>query len=133
MKVVLSVIGVLLILLVSAYEFRKDSAPVAYVNPMIGTTMEGNVSPNVGVPFGMTQWTPQTRPPGKKGVPPYQYYDPMIQGFRASHWLSGGATQDYGSMTIMPIVGPLKAGPLDGPLLSAIKMKYLRHITTRSD
>ena len=110
-KVILLIMGVLLILLISAYEFRKDPAPVDYVNPLIGTTMEGNVAPNVGVPFGMTQWTPQTSTPGKKGVPPYRYYAPLIQGFRASHWLSGGATQDYGSMTLMPIVGPLNVTP----------------------
>jgi len=73
--------------------------------------MEGNVCPDVGVPFGMTQWTPQTISPKQKGIPPYRYYDPMIQGFQGSHWLSGGATQDYGSVTVMPITGSLKVEP----------------------
>jgi len=73
--------------------------------------MQGNVCPNVGMPFGMTQWTPQTRLPKKKGIPPYLYYDPMIQGFQGSHWLNGGATQDYGSVTLMPITGDLKVMP----------------------
>ena len=113
MKVVFSLMVVLLIVIISAYEFQKGSDAVVFVDPMIGTTMDGNVAPNVGVPFGMTQWTPQTTPPKRKGVPPYRYYDPMIQGFRASHWLSGGATQDYGSMTLMPGVGPLKVNPED--------------------
>jgi len=37
--------------------------------------------------------------------PPYYYEDSKIQGFRASHWMSGSCTQDYGSVTIMPIAG----------------------------
>jgi predicted alpha-1,2-mannosidase len=85
--------------------------PIDYVNPLIGTTLNGNVIPNVGLPFGMTQWTPQTRLPEKKGIPPYLYYDPMIQGFQGSHWLSGGATQDYGSVTLMPTKGKLNVLP----------------------
>ena len=111
MKIVFGLMGVLLVVIISAYEIQKGSDLVDFVDPMIGTTMDGNVSPNVGVPFGMTQWTPQTNTPQKKGIPPYRYYDPVIQGFRASHWLSGGATQDYGSMTIMPTVGPLNGFP----------------------
>ena len=83
--------------------------PVSYVDPMIGTTKAGNTFPAVGVPFGMTQWTPQTVTP--KLSPPYRYYDPDIQGFRGSHWLSGSATQDYGSMTVMAIDGQLKVYP----------------------
>ncbi|TCC88612.1 glycoside hydrolase family 92 protein [Pedobacter frigiditerrae] len=99
-----------------------------YVNPLTGTANsttksaikhgEGtealaNVIPAVGVPFGMTQWTPQTRLTEKKCIAPYYYKDPKISGLRATHWLSGSCTQDYGSFTVMPISGQLKTSAVD--------------------
>lgn len=96
---------------------------VNYVNSLIGTaptTTEsslkhghaivnnGQVVPYVTVPFGMTNWTPQTKDTELKCVAPYYYVDTLIQGFRGSHWVSGSCVQDYGSMTIMPISGSLK-------------------------
>jgi predicted alpha-1,2-mannosidase len=73
-----------------------------------GTELNANTIPAVGLPFGMTQFTPQTRLSETKCQPPYFYMDNTITGFRASHWLSGSCTQDYGSFTIMPITGSLK-------------------------
>ncbi|SFF01631.1 alpha-1,2-mannosidase, putative [Chitinophaga sp. CF118] len=73
-----------------------------------GTESYANTIPAVTLPFGMTQWTPQTNTTENKCVPPYSYKDSLISGFRASHWLSGSCTQDYGSFTIMPISGKLK-------------------------
>ncbi|MDZ7608513.1 MAG: hypothetical protein U5K79_23675 [Cyclobacteriaceae bacterium] len=32
---------------------------------------------------------------------------------RGSHWMSGSCTQDYGSVTIMPIAGKLVVDPLE--------------------
>ena len=50
---------------------------------------------------------------------PYYYKDTKIQGFRNSHWIVGGCTQDYGSMTLMPVSGTLKYLPQDrGSLFS---------------
>lgn len=76
-----------------------------------GGEVYGNTLPTVTEPHGMTFWTPQTRPTELKGHCPYYYEDDAIQGFRSSHWLVGGATQDYGSMTIMPGNGPVKLQP----------------------
>ena len=73
-----------------------------------GSEKNANTIPAVGLPFGMTQWTPQTRQTENKCVPPYFYRDSMLSGFRGSHWLSGSCTQDYGSVTIMPVMGSLK-------------------------
>ena len=73
-----------------------------------GTEKNANTIPAVGLPFSMTQWTPQTRLTENKCVPPYFYRDTMLNGFRATHWLSGSCTQDYGSFTIMPVSGKLK-------------------------
>jgi predicted alpha-1,2-mannosidase len=82
-----------------------------WVNELIGTANEGQTFPATGAPFAMTQWTPQTRAGNTKCVPPYYFGDTKLQGFRASHWLSGSCTQDYGSMTIMPVSGPLRLAP----------------------
>ena len=80
------------------------------VNVMIGTAAEGQTFPATGVPFAMTQWTPQTRASEGKCVAPYYAADTRIQGFRGSHFLSGSCTQDYGSFTLMPLVSPAKLG-----------------------
>jgi predicted alpha-1,2-mannosidase len=78
------------------------------VHPLVGTSAEGQTFPVAGVPFAMTDWTPQTRDGETKCVAPYYFEDKRIQGFRASHFLSGSCTQDYGSFTLMPVSGKLK-------------------------
>ena len=95
-------------------------APLKYVDPLTGTgtattvsalrhseslsEAKGQTFPGVGRPFGMTQWTPETRLTELKCVSPYYYSDSRITGFRGSHWMSGSCTQDYGSMTLMPFI-----------------------------
>lgn len=95
-----------------------------YVQPLSGTApsttlsalqhseanseANANTIPAVGLPFGMTQWTLQTRFTENKCVPPYHYTDTLFSGFRGTHWISGSCMQDYGSFTIMPIKGKLK-------------------------
>ena len=71
------------------------------VNPLVGTSAEGNTFPGVGVPYGMTAWTPATSNTEKKGIIPYLYNGGRIVGFRGSHFLSGSATQDYGSFQLL--------------------------------
>ncbi|WKN42401.1 GH92 family glycosyl hydrolase [Tunicatimonas pelagia] len=121
--------------LVSSFLFFSCSATepyapptlLSYVDPLIGTApsttetaqmhsesgseLRGQTFPAVGVPFGMTQWTPQTRATEEKCLSPYYYQDTRIQGFRGSRWMSGSCTQDYGSVTIMPTTGSLKVKP----------------------
>ena len=99
---------VILLLAVAAYAGNPAMTPADLVNPMIGTAGDGQTFPATGVPFGMTQWTPQTRDGETKCIAPYYAKDSRIQGFRGSHFLSGSCTQDYGSVTIMPIAGELK-------------------------
>jgi predicted alpha-1,2-mannosidase len=85
-------------------------AVAGLVNPLVGTAGEGQTFPIAGVPFAMTDWTPQTRDGETKCVAPYYFSDTRIQGFRGSHFLSGSCTQDYGSFTVMPVSGKLKLG-----------------------
>ena len=73
-----------------------------------GSEKNANTIPAVGLPFAMTQWTPQTRGTEDKCVPPYFFADSLLSGFRGTHWLSGSCTQDYGSFTIMPLTGTLE-------------------------
>lgn len=68
----------------------------------------GQTLPAVLEPNGMNFWTPQTRDSEKKCIAPYCYRDSLFQGFRNSHWIVGGCTQDYGSMTLMPLYETLR-------------------------
>jgi predicted alpha-1,2-mannosidase len=90
---------------------RHSFDALRLVDPRIGTSHDGQTYPVVGVPFGMTGWTPETRGTEAKCVSPYYYNDARITGFRGSHWLSGSCTQDYGSVTLMPTTGELKIAP----------------------
>lgn len=71
----------------------------------------GQTLPAVLEPNGMNFWTPQTRDTELKCVAPYYYVDTLLQGFRNSHWIVGGCTQDYGSMTLMPLYNTLRYQP----------------------
>jgi predicted alpha-1,2-mannosidase len=101
--------------------------PIRHVDPFIGTgisdtesarlhseaqsEMKAQTFPAVGTPFAQAHWTPQTRTTEKKCISPYYHMDTRISGFRGSRWMSGSCTQDYGSVTIMPLSGPLQVNP----------------------
>ena len=70
-----------------------------------GSEEHGQTLPAVLSPNGQNFWTPQTRDTEKKCVAPYYYTDSLFQGFRNSHWIVGGCTQDYGSTTISVFSG----------------------------
>ncbi len=73
-----------------------------------GSEEHGQTLPAVQEPHGQTSWTPQTQATERKCIAPYYYCDSLWQGFRASHWLVGGCTQDYGSFTLQPMMGQLR-------------------------
>lgn len=95
----------------SARAAQRDA--VSYVNPLIGTHRSsigyGGTMPFVTPPFGMTNWTPQTRQ-NKISVVSYNYDDPTISGFIGTHqpaiWMG-----DYGYVTLMPEIGKLRTTP----------------------
>ncbi len=118
---VLSLIAAIIFIAAKPPHARKN-ALVGFVNPMIGTAPSTTISalkhgkgtennaqviPEVTMPFGMTNWTPQTRSTETKCIAPYYYNDSLITGFRGTHWLSGSCTQDYGSFSFMPETGKL--------------------------
>ena len=76
-----------------------------------GSEEHGQTLPAVLVPNGQNFWTPQTQDTEQKCIAPYYYKDTQLQGFRCSHWLVGGCTQDYGSFTVAALGGKLRLQP----------------------
>jgi predicted alpha-1,2-mannosidase len=94
----------------SAADLREPSGLLRYVNTLQGTDSNhdlsyGNTLPLVCVPWGMTNWTPQTVEEGN------WFFEPgrRIDGFRAtrqpSPWIG-----DYGQFILMPQSGALRVG-----------------------
>lgn len=95
-------------------ETRVGTAPsITHTAGTFGKSTEeyGQTLPAVLEPNGMNFWTPQTRDTEQKCIAPYYYADTLLQGFRNSHWIVGGCTQDYGSMTLMPLSATLRLQP----------------------
>ena len=68
-----------------------------------GTEEYAHTLPAVLEPNGMNFWTPETAgATEEKGVCPYLYKHEQLTGFRCSHWIVGGCTQDYASFSIFP-------------------------------
>lgn len=85
-----------------------STTPAALKHSEAGSEANANTIPAVTVPFAMTQFTAQTRQTENKCIPPYFYKDSLFSGIRATHWISGSCTQDYGSFTVVPVTGTLK-------------------------
>lgn len=88
-----------------------NTKPLDCVNPLQGTASDrqfstGNTYPAVGVPRGMTYWTPQT----SDGVFIFDRRSPKMSGIRATHspspWMG-----DFGHFDILPVVGPFAPTP----------------------
>lgn len=99
--------------LVMTMVCRAQRDVVNEVNPLIGSGSGpigyGGTMPFVTAPFGMTNWTAQTRQ-NRLSVTSYEYSDKTIQGFMGTHqpaiWMG-----DFGYVTVMPEMGALKVTP----------------------
>jgi len=107
---------IIILAIIALSPFSKLSAQtdlVPYVNPLVGSQRSaigyGGTMPFVTTPFGMTDWTPQTRQ-NKISVTSYNYDDTTISGFIGTHqpaiWMG-----DYGYVTISPQIGQLRITP----------------------
>ncbi len=84
-----------------------------YVDPFVGTgegsqsfgfgAAGGNTYPGATLPFGMTQFSPDTAG-GPMRTSGYGYADPVIRGFSLTH-LSGAGCAIFGDVPFMPAVG----------------------------
>ena len=101
------VVRSILLSLLSLQVQAQEISYVDYVNPLVGTLSDfelssGNTYPVISRPWGMNSWTPQT---GKMGDGwQYTYSAKKIRGFKQTHqpspWIN-----DYGQFSVMPIVG----------------------------
>jgi predicted alpha-1,2-mannosidase len=111
--------AIVLLVVGTATGLRAQKDTVSYVNPLVGTQKSaigyGGTMPFVTAPFGMTDWTPQSRQ-NKISVTSYNYDDTTISGFIGTHqpaiWMG-----DYGYVTIIPQVGELRTTPESRKLL----------------
>jgi predicted alpha-1,2-mannosidase len=120
-----------LYLILSVLSFTVSASaqrPIEWVNELIGTGSGpigyGGTMPFVAAPFGITDWTAQTRQ-NKLGVTSYKYEDSAITGFIGTHqpaiWMG-----DYGYITLMPEVGDLKVTPEARKLLFSHRDEVVR-------
>lgn len=94
---------------------KQKPIPTSKLGTMAGYDQAhdpGQCIPAVFVPHGMNFWVAQTEDTEQKEISPYYYQDQEIQGFRNSHWIVGGMTQDYGTFTLMPIGTELQTNPI---------------------
>ena len=88
--------------------------PAALVHPLDGTATgpvnPGTVGefPGADLPFGMLQWSPDTRPNAAQSGGGYAYEDSAISGFSLTH-LSGTGCPSYQDVPILPTVGVLSS------------------------
>jgi len=75
---------------------QANSSAYDAVDTFIGTGADGNTFPGATLPFGMIQWSPDTRPDGW-----YHFGDKTIRGFSLTH-ISGAGCPIYGDVPILP-------------------------------
>jgi predicted alpha-1,2-mannosidase len=86
-------------------DYVTDAAQ--YVDPFIGTGGHGHTFPGATVPFGMVQFSPDTRMNDWDGCSGYHTTDNTILGFSTTH-LSGTGCSDYGDFRFMPFTEEFK-------------------------
>ena len=83
---------------------------VDYVNPLMGTDSDfnlsnGNTYPAIATPWGMNFWTPMTSKMGDGWT--YKYDENKIRGIKQTHqpspWIN-----DYAAFSFMAVTGELK-------------------------
>jgi len=87
-------------------SYAAVSDPASLVNPLLGTTNGANDFPGADVPFGMTQWSPDTASRAQGGG--YTYTSPTITGFSLTH-IAGPGCGAYGDVPIMPTTGAVSS------------------------
>ena len=95
---------------------------------MFGKGSEEHGQPSLQFSFRMvrTSGLLRTQDTEQKCIAPYYYKDTHLQGFRCSHWLVGGCTQDYGSFTVAALGGKLRLQlEQRATAFSSMKMKSL--------
>lgn len=92
------------VILVTAACSGRTDAPVAKVDPLIGSGFHGHVFVGANVPFGFVQAGPTNVSQGWDWCSGYHESDSTVIGFSHTH-LSGTGCGDLLDITIMPVVG----------------------------
>jgi predicted alpha-1,2-mannosidase len=109
-KILFTLLFLFTFFIVSAQRLLHTVSYVDYVNPLMGTNSDpelsnGNTYPAIALPWGMNLWTPQTGRMGDGWA--YQYSANKINGFKQTHqpspWMN-----DYGAFAIMPVTGKVR-------------------------
>jgi predicted alpha-1,2-mannosidase len=90
-----------------------DAAPppsnlAQLVNTKTATAGGGHTFPGAEVPFGMVQWSPDTKPTYTEGSG-YAATDNRLWGYSLTH-LSGAGCAAAGDVPMLPLTGPLPSG-----------------------
>ena len=86
----------------------SSSGLAPLVDTRTWTSGGGNTFPGADVPFGMTQWSPDTEPHRADGGG-YNYGDTQLTGYSLTH-VSGPGCGAGGDVPILPITGALPSG-----------------------
>ena len=93
----------LIIAALASCQRQPELEPASLVDPFIGTGGHGHTFPGATVPFGMMQFSPDTRMNDWDGCSGYHTSDSAILGFSTTH-LSGTGCSDYGDFRFTPAV-----------------------------
>src|SRR6201999_3932051 len=85
----------------------KETAPLTWVDPYIGTGGHGHVFLGASVPFGAVQVGPMNINKGWDWCSGYHYSDSVVKGFAQNH-LNGTGIPDLGDILIMPYTGSVR-------------------------
>ena len=97
-------LSLLVIAALASCQRQPAVEPASLVDPFIGTGGHGHTFPGATVPFGMMQFSPDTRMNDWDGCSGYHTSDSTILGFSTTH-LSGTGCSDYGDFRFTPAVG----------------------------
>ena len=89
----------------------KPAATIGNLARLVDTkdaTGDGNTFPGADAPFGMVQWSPDTKPSYKPGGG-YDYADKKLWGYSLTH-VSGPGCRAGGDVPMLPTTGALPAG-----------------------
>ena len=100
----------------------RQTSPIDWVDPFIGTDGKGKTYPGATAPYGMVQLSPDNGRAGWDWISGYFYPDNVIAGFSHKH-LSGTGAGDLYDISFMPLSGKvvkraLEGGPEEGTISS---------------
>jgi predicted alpha-1,2-mannosidase len=85
-----------------------ESSLASLVDTRTWTSGKGNTFPGAEAPFGMVQWSPDTKPNDRLGGG-YDRTDNRLSGYSLTH-VSGPGCPAAGDVPILPLTGPLPTG-----------------------